>query len=63
MLSLKPLIFAQVERSGANMNPRKMWEISGKSPMNTGVRSTTKLPVGLIVAIGKLKRMLSVYDK
>ena len=42
------------------MNPCSTWEISGRSLMNTGVRSTTELPLGLVVTIGRLNRMLSV---
>ncbi len=58
-----PLIFAHVDRSAAKAKPCSMCENSGKSLINTGVKSTTRLPVGLIVAIGKLNRMLSVYDR
>ena len=56
----KPFTAAQVDLFSENEKPGRTAEICGKSPMNTGVSSTTYAPLGLIVAIGRLNSTLSV---
>ncbi len=51
---------AQVDLVSENMKPGNTTEICGRSLMNTGVKSTTYAPLGLIVAIGRLNSTLSV---
>ena len=41
MLSLKPLTAAQLDLFSENEKPGSTDEICGRSPMKTGVRSTT----------------------
>ena len=60
-LSLNPLTDAHVDWSLREREPAAaLAEICGRSLMNTGVRSTTWPPPGLVETIGRLNSTLSV---